>query len=309
MEVTVDDEYKTSCQILGTTHFQVTKLPSENFVINNIVAIAFSGVLIIPTLLLNGVAVITIFKSSQLSSKPCYYIILIQSMFDFAVGMFAIPSYIYYLANSIGGMTNCFAAVLARRLTVSPIGGSSIALTAMTVERYIAILHPFSYKTQVTKQRLLKYVGAIATVEFLVIILSFKSARLLEIYLILKATLVFVITAYVYTRIYLVVKKLDQSLKKPNDAAGMNLTRTKLFLQQIRQARSCFMVVVCYFALCFLPPLVVVPFSKTINAFNVFAIRTWFFSITILNSVANSLIFFWTKTMLRKEALKVLHAA
>ena len=54
--------------MLETTHFFATKLPSEKFVINHIFVLAFKGIMIIPTLLLIGVAVITIFKSSQPSS-------------------------------------------------------------------------------------------------------------------------------------------------------------------------------------------------------------------------------------------------
>ena len=152
MNVTVKDDFLKSCQIFGTTHFQIIKLSSEKLVINHIFVIAFDGILIIPTILLNGVAAIMIFKSSQLNSKPCYFIILLQSMFDLAVGMVGIPLYIYYVATTIGGISNCVVAVLARRLPIAPYGGSSIALTAMTVERYIAILHPYAYKTCVSKE-------------------------------------------------------------------------------------------------------------------------------------------------------------
>ena len=73
-------------------------------------------------LFLNGLAVVTIFKSSQLNSKPCYFIVLFQSMFDLGVGVFRIPLFIYYLANSIGGIFNCFAASLGYRLTLVPVG-------------------------------------------------------------------------------------------------------------------------------------------------------------------------------------------
>lgn len=86
MNATQRDELLMSCQILGTTHFFATKLLPEKFIINRIFVIAFNGIMIIPTLLLNGVAVITIFKSSQLSSKPCYFVILLQSVFDSAIG-------------------------------------------------------------------------------------------------------------------------------------------------------------------------------------------------------------------------------
>ena len=90
----------------------------------------------------NDVAVITILRSSQINSKSCYLIILLQSTFDIPVGMLGIPLFIYYLSSSIGGISNRFADSLACHLMRAPIKISSITVTALTLERYIAILHP-----------------------------------------------------------------------------------------------------------------------------------------------------------------------
>ena len=308
MNATQRDEFLMSCQILGTTHFVATKLPSEKFVINHILVIAFNGIMIISTLLLNGVSVITIFKSSQLSSKPCYFIILLQSMFDLAVGVLGIPLHIYYLANGIGGLSSCLAASLARRLTVVPIEASTSILAAMTLERYIAVIHPYAYKVQVTKKRIFMIVGFTAVVDFSVVTLSVVIFPLVKIYAMVKVAVIFFLTAYVYTRIYLVVKRLARSQRKPNgEPADKNLTKMKLFLQEIRRARSCFMVVICFFALNFLPPTIAFTFFEYKKELMQLAIRNWLLSINISNSSVNSAIFFWTKTMLRKEALKVLN--
>ena len=308
MNATQRDEFLMSCQILGTTLFVATKLPSEKFFINHILVIAFNGIMIISTLLLNGVSVITIFKSSQLSSKPCYFIILLQSMFDLAVGVLGIPLHIYYLANGIGGLSSCLAASLARRLTVVPIEASTSILAAMTLERYIAVIHPYAYKVQVTKKRIFMIVGFTAVVDFSVVTLSVVIFPLVKIYAMVKVAVIFFLTAYVYTRIYLVVKRLARSQRKPNgEPADKNLTKMKLFLQEIRRARSCFMVVICFFALNFLPPTIAFTFFEYKKELMQLAIRNWLLSINISNSSVNSAIFFWTKTMLRKEALKVLN--
>ena len=88
-----------------------------------------------------------------------------------------------------------------------PVGVSTITMTAMTMERHIAILHPYAYKTQVTKKRLSVFICFSAAVEFLVLSLSLAGQWLFEIYVIVKIALVFFFRAYVYTRIYLVVKK------------------------------------------------------------------------------------------------------
>ena len=297
MNATQRDEFLMSCQILGTTHFVATKLPSEKFVINHTLVIAFNGIMIVPTLLLNGVAVITIFKYSQLSSKPCYFIILLQSMFDFAVGVLGIPFHIYYLANGIGGLSSCLAASLARRLMVAPIEVSISILAAMTLERCIAVIHPYAYKVQVTKKRILMITGFTAAVDFSVVTLSVVILPLIKIYVMVKVAVIFLLTAYVYIRIYMVVKRLARSQRKPNgESADKNLTKMKLILQEIRQARSCLIVVICFFALNFLPSTIAFTFFEYKNEFIQFSIRKWLLSINISNSSVNSAIFFWTKT-------------
>lgn len=70
-------------------------------------------------------------------------------MFDLAVCIFDIPLFIYLLASGIGATV--FAVTLTRHSMVVPVGLSTATTTAMTLERYIAIVHPFAYKTHVTK--------------------------------------------------------------------------------------------------------------------------------------------------------------
>ena len=299
--------FEMSCRILGTTHSVITEFPSEKLLINHIFAIALNSLLIIPTILLNAVAIITILKYSQLNNKPCYFIILVQSIIDLAVGVLGIPLILVYLASGIGGVSNCIVASLALRSTFLPYGLSTVTLSALTMERYIAILHPYAYSTRVTKKRLLIYVATGAVVMFSVIIFSLLSLRLLQTFGTVVETLLFFFTAFAYTRIYLVVRKLARS---PNQRCGVaeeeNLTRMKLFLREIKQAKSCFMIVICFFVLCLFPGAIAFPFFEAFDKYDRLVISIWIFTLNLSNSCANSLIFFWTKTMLRKEALKML---
>ncbi len=296
-----------SCEILGKTYFVITKFPSYKLLINHISAITLSSILIIPTILLNAIPIITILKSYQLKSKPCYFIILVQSVIDLAVGIFGIPLFLVYLASGIGGNSNCIAATLALKLTALPIGLSAITISALTLEKYIAILHPYSYRTQVTRKRLLIYVGSGAVVVFSSIIISFRHFKWLRIGATVVAVLIFLFIAFAYKRICSVVKKLSRSQNCVHDAAEEeNLKRMKLFLRQIKQAKSCFIVVICFGFLCFLPAVIAFPLLESFDKYNRLAISIWFYMLILLNSSVNSLIFFWTKTMLRKEAAKLI---
>ena len=299
----VQEGVEMSCEILGTTYFVTTKLPFDKFLINHIFAIAVNGILIIPTILLNAIPIITILKSSQLNSKPCYFIILIQSVIDLAVGVLGIPLFLVYLASGIGENSNCVLATLVFRTMAFPMGLSTFTVSALTLERYIAILHPFAYKAQVTKKRLFIYVCIGAVVMFSLIIFSFHTGRRYG--GIVVQILIFIFMAFAYTRIYLVVKKLARSDIRPHDAAAENLTRMKLFLREIKQAKSCFIVVICFGLLCFLPSAIVFPISPSFSKYNFLAVSIWTCTLFLLNSSVNSLIFFWTKMMLRKEAAKL----
>jgi hypothetical protein len=303
----VSEAYRITCPykvIVSANHLPTS---FDKYLVSHILAASINGLFIIPTILLNAVSIITIFKSSQLNSKPCYFIILVQSVIDLAVGVLGIPLFLVFLIQGITGTSNCFGTLLAIKSALLPIAVSTITLSAMTMERYIAILHPYVYKTVVTKKKILVYVGFGAAVTLFVIFLSFRTRLAPMIFGTLLVSLVLMFTAFAYTRIYLVVRKLNRSQNQPSSVEGeVNLTRKKLFLREIKQAKSCFIVVMCFFILSFLPPMV---FTSNINTDeSEFLVNTvWVYTIPMTNSSVNSVIFFWTKTMLRKEAKKRLN--
>ena len=303
-----EEAVEMSCNQFGKLQFVVPKLHSEKFLINHIFVITFNGILIIPTILLNAIAIITIFKSSQLKSKCCYFIILVQSVIDMLVGVLGIPLFIVYLSSAVGGNRNCLAANFAYRSIALPIGVSTITLAAMTLERYIAILHPYSYNNKITKKRLLICVGSGVLFAISGIILAFTNMRQFAFCAAALQSLIFIFTAYSSIKIYSVVKNLSRSPNKPHDVtAEANITRKKVILQQIKHAKSCFIVVICFGLLCFLPIAIAVPFYNNVDILKWEAIKVWVVTLGLLNSSVNSVIFFWTKKVLRNEAYKTLN--
>jgi hypothetical protein len=295
------DIFKISCHIFGRTHVFIRKLPSDKLLVNHIAILTVNIILIIPTILLNAVSITTIVKSSQLKNKLCYFIILLQSVTDLAVGVLGIPLFLIFLVTGMGKISNCFVATLAYRSSVLPIGVSILTLSALTMERYIAVLHPYS--TQVTRRRILLYLCSGVVVMFLVAILSLAIEGLIKRFTMVLATLFFTFAAFVYARIYLVVRKLA----RPSDATAVNnLARQKMFIREIKQAQKCFNVVICFFVLCFLPVIVTISVATHVDKYELQAIQNWATTLSISNSSVNSIIFFWTKTMLRKEAAKML---
>lgn len=300
------DAFLMTCHVIGTTNIFVRKFPSDEMVINRIVAIALNGFLIVPTILLNGVSAATIMKSSQLNSKPCYFIILLQSMTDVAVGIIGIPLFITFMLSGMGKISNCFAIIFFFKTTILLNTVSVTTLSALTLERYIAILHPYSYKTQVTKRRITLYVVSGMLMMCLVVILSFFIDKIIGRFVLAMVTLFFLFAAFAYTRIYLVVRKLSRPKNQIYDNDAGNISRLKTLLQKMKQAKSCVLVVLSYFVLCVVPVILTVPFSRTFSIFERGSFQIWPITCGIINSSVNSMIYFWTKTMMRKDAIRML---
>ena len=303
--------FEISCHIFGRKHTFLEQRPSNNLILNPFALLVINVILIFPTILLNAVSIVTIARSSQLKNKLCYVIILMQSVTDLVVGVLGIPLFIIFLLAGMGSLSNCLLSTSAYRSLVLPIGISMLTLSALTLERYIAILHPYAYGTVVTRKRILLYVCPSIMAMFLVNILSLAVDGLIKPFTIVVATTFFAFTTFVYARIYMVVRKLAREgfQKIVQDSPEMNnLTRKKVLFSEIKQAKNCFMVVVCFLLLYFLPILVTFSLAGNVNEYELQAIQNLATTLGIANSSINSVIFFWTKTMLRKEAMKTMTA-
>lgn len=310
MNNSTQDIFRVSCKLLQATHSFKTELSSEKSLVHHIFVFVCNSILIIPTILLNAVAIVTILKSSQLNSKPCYFIIVIQSVIDLTIGVLGIPSFLVYMLGKMGVYANCAGSLFGHTTTILMIDISTIVVSAMTLERYIAVLHPFLYKILVTKKRILLYVCIGSTLFLVVVTLSLFFRRLIDGWIIAQSTILFLFTAFAYTRIFSVVKNLAWSQKRLHDvdaAAEGNLSKAKLFLREIKHAKSCYLVVLCYLGLHYFPVMLTLYFkyAGTLGKFCT-EIHIWVVTLGLINSSVNSMIFFWTKTALRKEAAKLM---
>ena len=195
---------------------------------------------------------------------------------------------------------NCILIILAGRITLVISGLSIITLSAITLERYIGVLHPYSYKTKVTKRRIFIYVGGSSLTYCLVV-----PYRTLIRIVLTGMVLVFLIFAtFVYTKIYFVIQKLVRSERKLTCDTNENRNATRQAIRESKHAKSCFLVVITFVLL--LMPSTLAPAFYTQGTIHFIAYVNWTFTLLLLNSSVNSVIFFWTKVLLRNEAIKTL---
>ena len=294
------------CNVSKLSLKVLNQFPNKIYERTQLGMIVFNCILLFSTISLNGVAVITIRNSSQLRSKMSYFVILLQSIVDLGVGFLGIPLFVYGLTAPFLSEVNCIPVVLTTRASYLPLGLSIATLSAMAMERYVGVLHPFHYKTKVTKKRILTYVCGNGVILLLVLAFSPRNSAPMRFYVRGSIAAFFLFTLFAYTRIYLVIRKLIRSEKRPaGDGDGDGNEVRRQIKREIRRARSCFLVIFCFFIL--LTPFALYPSLRMLSSSTYSGLFfNGGFTLIILNSSVNSVIFFWTKTLLGKEALKIL---
>ena len=303
----VSEFYIMTCQAFGRTHWFATKFSSSKYEINRVATIVINSVLVISTVLLNLIAIVTILKSTQLKNKICYFLILIQSAVDLGIGCIGAPLSVFFLLQTFLGLRDCFSSFVVFQLSVLPIGFSLVISFIILFERYIGVMHPYSYARILTKKRIFYFMicgFALITIAFA---LSFYYTEPIIVMLFLTVPTLVVCAGFVNTRVYFEVRRLRRSEVKLNlNNIVEHKSKIKLFLREVKYAKSCFLVLAC-FLITLLPSLLYPVFRFQFGpSMIVDAYFSWMRVITTLNSSVNSIIFFWNKSMLRKKAAEVL---
>jgi hypothetical protein len=300
---TTSEKLFQHCVLLNTKYQVLAKIPSKAYFNNMISACSVVMILIIPTILLNGISVVTIRKCSQLREKIVYFLIMVQSLADLAVGLVSLPLSSYICITEAFAKADCFTQRFLIIIASLPFFMSLAALTALTVDRYLSILHPIKHRTMMTKRKITVFLVCAFVFITVATFLSLLKTKVLEDVHDIYLSFFLLLAVFSYTRIFIAIKT-----RKPPGNVNVVAEREKerKFLKEIKLVKSCFLAVACFF-LCLTAGVTILysqPYEDHTPEFTMFKI--WAGTARILNSILNSLIFFWTRPLLRTEAFKVL---
>ena len=187
---------------------------------------------------------------------------------------------------------------------------SLLMLCGLSFERYMSVVYPLVHRAKVTKRRMFKFFCFANMLSFL-IISSFAehSLSLPRVIFATGGSMCLLFIVFVYTSIFLTARKRLNPGNRPGVAIPTDESDTKYktrFIKELKLAKSCFLVV-CTFGVCFLPSTILASslFSH-VERDTFLGVWSWAHFLSGLNSCFISIIFFWSKPMLRKEASKVL---
>ena len=105
-------------------------------------------------IILNSAVIISLWRSSQLRKKMCYFTIFVLSCFD--LGVAAIVQPLLILSTILWSMQMYSAQIETTRICMGLLllGSSTFAQLTLNIERFLALTRPFSHQAAVTKGKL-----------------------------------------------------------------------------------------------------------------------------------------------------------
>ena len=297
-----------TCPNFGDSVYVIESFPSRKYIINQFIFCAANCVLLFPTVLLNGVSILTILRSAQLKGKLCYFLILLQSTIDFAVGAISLPLYALARGSEILGFANCVLVYFCEKTFQVITGTSFLTLFQLTLERYMSIVHPVTHKVHLTKRKLLACTGLLTLFSFLFNFVKFPSEAIHSTSIIASVAIVLAFNTYAYMKIFRVARNAYSGYRIHDVSVAIKEAELekKTCFKEVKLAKSCALVVFLSY-LCYVPGLVCYSVYKN-DLVNFRVTYSWSMLIIALNSSLNSIVFFWKRPLFRGEAVKILRS-
>ena len=178
----------------------------------------------------------------------------------------------------------------------------------------MGVVHSFIHRTLVTKKRILTYefsTGLLLIVFGFGMPTVFGYGEEINFAILIVVLTSFVFLLFTYASIFVTARrslhsrnKLGVREQQPSSSQSKGKRR---LLKEVKLAKSCFQVT-CTFVLCYLPSILLAsPNRAFMSKYTFSVLYSWTMAFAMVNSSLNSIIFFWSKPMLRKEAKKVLN--
>ena len=265
---------------------------------------------------LNSVVVISLWNS-QLRRKLCYFMIFILACFDLVVVVVFHPLIIFEIIFYWTSMN--FDKLAWDEYIYYLFVFSLTALLTMTLERYLALVHPFFHKASVRKSRLLTAFALFQVPCGIIYLLRANNVKRLQLpfYYALFGTFSLVICILNLKMLYIARTLRKRSLVTLGNSEGhdceplkiVNRKKFQLTLASLGKISACFLAVVCLF-ICHVPTIVNIAFRMTKQGGprdqrKVIA-EVWAETFLALNSTLNCSIFFYKNSVLRRHGTKYL---
>ena len=283
--------YQLSCSPGFTTemHGQLTFLSGLNIFLS---ITAFLG---------NALILAALRKETSLH-PPSKLLLRSLAATDLCVGFISEPLYVTFVMSVVNEQWNICHYVLFAGLLISNIliGVSLLTMTAISVDRLLALLLGLRYRQVVTLKRTYVIVITFWVISTGASITNVFNLHIASWYNIISTSLCLVTSIFSYTKIYLILRhhqtQAQDHVQQPNQTNVLNIAR-------YRKAVSSALWLQLTLVACYLPDGIMIALSTTRFPSSIFLARQYTVTLVLLNSSLNPILYCW-KIEEVKQAVK-----
>ena len=255
----------------------------------------------------NTLILVALRKESSLH-PPSKLLLRSLAITDLCVGLISEPLYVTYLMSVVNEQWSICRFVEIARLTTDPIlcGVSLHSLTAISVDRLLALLLGLRYKQIVSLKRTYVVVSAFWVVSTVFSTMHFLNFLITLWYTVISILLCLAISIFSYTKIFLTLRLRQnqlQDLQQQNQANQLNIAR-------YRKAVSSALWLQLTLIACYLPSGIVVALVNKMGlSTSLYLVWHHVHTLVFLNSSLNPILYCWKIDEVRRAVKDTIRQA
>ena len=274
--------------------------PFETSVIINSVL----NTLLIPVCIAGNVLVLAAVWRNPSLRTPSIILLCSLAVSDVFVGFVVLPVNIAIARFILSGSSSYSRLLQARIFLIIQLCGVSLeTMTAISVDRYLALRYHMRYPNMMTSRRATCVAATFWCKNFILSLLSiWKKNTILLVSVVLIALCLF-ISSVTYSAIYRIVRHHQHQIHAQQQAVqSMNAEQNRK-LQAKKRALNTFIYYICM-VLCYFPSAVSILITVTHEPH--WNISLYFYPILYMNSAINPFLYIWRNREIRRAVLKIL---
>jgi hypothetical protein len=261
--------------------------------INLICLCVVNGLFTVAGIFLNSGVIISLWKSPQLRRGNCHFMIFVLSCFDLLVIIVAHPTIILLSNPSFEETTVSQIGMILKEIYINLQLLEFCVLLTMSLDRYLAVAHPFFYQARITKGRIVKFM--IFTQLIIIVVLSMHRVSYMNklIYIIVSITITLILCTICFMNYKIFVIARDK--RRATHGSSIEFNRNSTCVWVIACFLICTIPIIAYSALMFSASNVI----RNEKHWPIF--HLWSSTIATMNCTFNCVILFWKNRFLRRK--------
>ena len=286
----------------------------EYLFIHNLICSILNCVFLLPGIFGNVLVILAVWKTPSLQT-PSNVLLLSLATSDLAVGLLAQPSFSAWRISQMAGdvTVHCVAGVVSESFGWLLAGVSLFTITAISVERFLAVHLHLRYHDIVTRRGIAKVVLSFWLLWITITVLRFfvVSRKILRIIAVNFLVITSAIMFMAYILIYRLVRRHQFQIRQQCFTRSPDDNRNKN-IDMVRYKRSTItmLYILGFFLLCYFPFLLVMLVELAIGE-TLQSKAAYLYTVTsiFINSALNPLIYCWRMMEIRTAIRKIITSA